>query len=198
MGMCCEKIMMIGCWNAFTTIHDILFVQFTCLTVLSDNLSPGRLWSFSWSRTLNFIFRAFLHPIIIIFSQHMPIPTLQYDCYVIYTQLMHCPSTTTTTMIITTTDAAVFMRWWNMLNTFFRLTATEHSEGCKNTSPWAPWPRSISHLYINIRHYVHYTATAQYKTLTFNCSTAANNCNVDVNCRFIQRIIAKPLMRCVC
>ena len=59
----------------FTTIHGILFVQFTSLTVLSDNFSPGPLWSSSWPWTLNFILHAFLHPIIIIFSQHMPIPT---------------------------------------------------------------------------------------------------------------------------
>ena len=39
----------------FTTIHHILFVQFTSLTVLSDNLSPGPLWSSSWPWTLNFI-----------------------------------------------------------------------------------------------------------------------------------------------
>ena len=74
----------------FTTIHGILFVHFTCFTILSDNLSPpGPLWSSSWSWTLNFILHAFLHPIIIIFSQHMPIPTqpvlLQNQCYVIYT-----------------------------------------------------------------------------------------------------------------
>jgi len=73
----------------FTTIHGILFVRFTSLTVLSDNLSPGPLWFSSWPWTLNFILYAFLHPIIIIFSQHMPIPTqpvlLQYQCYVIYT-----------------------------------------------------------------------------------------------------------------
>ena len=59
----------------FTTIYGILFVQFMSLTVLSENLSPGPLWSSSWPRTLNFILHAFLHPIIIIFSQHMPIPT---------------------------------------------------------------------------------------------------------------------------
>jgi len=29
----------------FTTIHGILFVHFTCLTILSDNLFPGPLWS---------------------------------------------------------------------------------------------------------------------------------------------------------
>jgi len=60
-------------------------IQLTCLTVLSNNLFPGPLWS--W--TLNFILHAFLHPIIIIFSQHVPIPTqpvlLQYQCYVNYT-----------------------------------------------------------------------------------------------------------------
>ena len=71
----------------FTTIHGILCVQFTCLTVRSDNLSPGLLWS--W--TLYFILHAFLHPVIIIFSQHMPIPMqpvlLQYQCYVIYLHL---------------------------------------------------------------------------------------------------------------
>ena len=57
--------------------------------VLSYNLSPGPLWSSSWSWTLNFILHTLLHPIIIIFSQHMPIPTqpvlLQNQCYVIYT-----------------------------------------------------------------------------------------------------------------
>ena len=31
----------------FTTIHSILFVHFTCSTILSDNLSPGPLWSSS-------------------------------------------------------------------------------------------------------------------------------------------------------
>jgi len=70
-------------------VHGILFIQLTCLTVLSNNLFPGPLWSSPWSWTLNFILHAFLHPIIHIFSQHMPIPTqpvlLQYQCYVIYT-----------------------------------------------------------------------------------------------------------------
>jgi len=46
----------------FTTIHCILCVQFTCLTVLFDNLSPGPLLSSSWSWTLYFILHAFLHP----------------------------------------------------------------------------------------------------------------------------------------
>jgi len=68
----------------FIMITGILFVHFTCLTVLSYNLSPGPL---SW--TLNFILNTFLHPIIIFFSQHMPIQMqpvlLQYQCYVIYT-----------------------------------------------------------------------------------------------------------------
>ena len=55
----------------------------------SSTTSPGPFWSSSWSWTHNFILHTFLHPIIIIFSQHMPIPTqpvlLQYQCYVIYT-----------------------------------------------------------------------------------------------------------------
>jgi len=55
-------------------------VQFTCLTVLFDNLSPGPLWSSSWSWALYFILHAFLHPIIIFFSQHMPIPTQSSVC----------------------------------------------------------------------------------------------------------------------
>ena len=51
-----------------------------CLTVLSDNISPGPLWSSSWPWTLNFILHAFLHPIVIIFikclyciQQFMPV-----------------------------------------------------------------------------------------------------------------------------
>ena len=72
-------------------VHGILFIHFTCLTVLSYNLCPGPLWSSSWSWTLNFVLHAFLHPITIFFSQHMPISTqpvlLQYQCYVIYTSL---------------------------------------------------------------------------------------------------------------
>ena len=68
-------------------------VYFTCLTVLSDNLCPGSLWYSSWSWTLSFILHKFLHPIINIFSQHMPIPTqpvlLQYQCYIIYTCLLY-------------------------------------------------------------------------------------------------------------
>ena len=57
-----------------STIHSILLVQLTCLTVLFHNLSPGPLWSSSWSWTIYFILDAFLHPIII-FLQHLPIPS---------------------------------------------------------------------------------------------------------------------------
>jgi len=56
-------------------IHSILLVQFTCLTVFLHNLCPSPLWSTSWSDTLHFIFHTFLHPIIVFFLQHMPIPT---------------------------------------------------------------------------------------------------------------------------
>ena len=33
----------------FATVHGILFIQLTCLTVLTYNLFPGLLWSSSWS-----------------------------------------------------------------------------------------------------------------------------------------------------
>ena len=65
------------------SIASILCVQFMCLTVLFDNLSPGLLWSSSWSWTLYFILHAFLHPVIIFFSQHMPMPTQPVLLYVI-------------------------------------------------------------------------------------------------------------------
>ena len=58
-----------------TTIHSILLVQFTCLTVLFHNLSPSPLWSSCWSWTLYFILHAFLHPVIIFFHNKHP-----YDC----------------------------------------------------------------------------------------------------------------------
>jgi len=57
------------------TIHSILPVQITCLTIFLHNLSPCPLWSTSWSGALRLIFHAFLHPISIFFSQHMPIPS---------------------------------------------------------------------------------------------------------------------------
>ena len=44
-----------------TTIYSILLVQFSCLTVLFHNLSPGPLWSSSWSGALYFTLHAFLH-----------------------------------------------------------------------------------------------------------------------------------------
>jgi len=59
----------------FFTIHSILYVQFTCLTVFFRNLSPSFLWSTSWPGTLHFILLTFLHPVIDFFSQHMPIPS---------------------------------------------------------------------------------------------------------------------------
>ena len=55
-------------------IHSILFVQFTCLTVVFFSRS-SLLWSSSWSGALYFILHAFLHSVIIIFSPHMPIPS---------------------------------------------------------------------------------------------------------------------------
>ena len=56
-------------------INGILIVQFTCLRVFFHNLYPSFLWSTSSPGTLNFIHHTFLHPIIVFFSQHMPIPS---------------------------------------------------------------------------------------------------------------------------
>ena len=66
---------------SFTTIHSILCVQLTCLTVLFDNLSPGPLWSSSWSWTLYFILHAFLHPVIIIFSVALVVNNNVHTCW---------------------------------------------------------------------------------------------------------------------
>jgi len=58
-----------------TTTHGILRIQSTCSTVFFRNLSPSFLWSTFWPGTLHFILHTFLHPIIVFFSQHMPIPS---------------------------------------------------------------------------------------------------------------------------
>jgi len=54
-------------WHLPCSIHapDSLFPQ---------SLSTSFLWSTSWPGTLHFILHTLLHPIIVIFSQHMPIP----------------------------------------------------------------------------------------------------------------------------
>jgi len=46
------------------------FVQFTCLTVFARPF-----WFTSWSGTPYFILHTSLHPAIVFFSQHMPIPS---------------------------------------------------------------------------------------------------------------------------
>ena len=66
-----------------TTIHSILLVQFTYLTVLYHNLSLGPLWSSSWSRTHYFILHTFVHPIITL-SQHIPTA-----CFAVVPMLSH-------------------------------------------------------------------------------------------------------------
>jgi len=48
------------------TIHGILPIQFTCLTVFCHSLSPS---------FLHFIFHTFLHSIIVFFSQNKPTPS---------------------------------------------------------------------------------------------------------------------------
>jgi len=54
-------------------IHGILPVQFACLTVFLHNLCPSFFRSTSWYDTLHFVVNTFLHPIIVFFSQYMPI-----------------------------------------------------------------------------------------------------------------------------
>ena len=54
-----------------TMIHGILPVQFTCPTVFFHNISASFLWSSYWPGMLHFI----RHPIIVFFSQYMPIPS---------------------------------------------------------------------------------------------------------------------------
>ena len=46
-----------------TTIHSILPVQFTCLTILLHNLCLSPLWSTSWSGALHLVLHTFLYPI---------------------------------------------------------------------------------------------------------------------------------------
>jgi len=55
-----------------TTIHSILPVQFTCLTIFLHNLSPNPLWSTSWSGALHLILDTFLYPVSVFF---LPIPS---------------------------------------------------------------------------------------------------------------------------
>jgi len=57
-----------------TMIHNILFVQFPYLTVLSTQPLSRTSLVFSCTGALYFIRHTFLHPIII-FSQHMPVPS---------------------------------------------------------------------------------------------------------------------------
>jgi len=54
-------------WHASCSVHlpDSHF----------HNLSPSFLWSTSWPCTLHFMLHTFLHPIIVFFSQHKPIPS---------------------------------------------------------------------------------------------------------------------------
>ena len=54
--------------------------QLTCLTVLSNNLFPGLLWSSPWSWTLDFILHAFLHPVISSFRSTCPYQHSLFCC----------------------------------------------------------------------------------------------------------------------
>jgi len=56
-------------WSIASSLFNL-----RCLRVLFHSLSPGPLWSTSWSGTLYWILHEFRHPIIINFLQYMPIP----------------------------------------------------------------------------------------------------------------------------
>jgi len=58
--------------SAFSIYYDTWHPPYS-IHVLFHNLSPSFLWSTSWPGTLHFILHTFLHPIIVFFSQHMPI-----------------------------------------------------------------------------------------------------------------------------
>jgi len=66
------------------TIHGILPVQFTCLTVFLHNLSASFLWSTYWRGTLHFMLHKFLHSII--FAAH--IHTIA-TCFAVELRLCH-------------------------------------------------------------------------------------------------------------
>jgi len=63
--------------SAFSIYYDTWHPPYSIhvLCSLFHNLSPSFLWSASWPGTLHFILCTFLHPIIVFFSQHMPIPS---------------------------------------------------------------------------------------------------------------------------
>jgi len=99
-------------------IHSILPVQFTCFTVFFHNLSPGPLWSTSWSGTFHLILYTFLHPIII-FLQQKPTPSqlvlLYYRDNVIYSILFTHARTHTHTH--THTQTIVLWLFWILSRT---------------------------------------------------------------------------------
>jgi len=58
----------------FHLTRSIFHVQITCLAIFLHKLCPRPVWSTSWSGALHLIFHTFLHPIIVFFLQHMPMP----------------------------------------------------------------------------------------------------------------------------
>ena len=83
------------------TIHGILPVQFTCLTVFFHNLSPRFLWSTSLHGTLHFILHTFLHPCLVFAAYAHTITTclaavprlchlILVSCSTLYLELLSC------------------------------------------------------------------------------------------------------------
>jgi len=60
---------------SFISFLHLLWSTVSSLTVLLHNPSLSALWSTSWPSTSHFILLTFLHPNIVFFLQHMPIPT---------------------------------------------------------------------------------------------------------------------------
>jgi len=73
----------------YVMMYGILPVQFMCLTVFFHNLCPRFLWSTSWPGTLHFILLTFLHPVIVFFSQHIPISHTIATCFAVVPSLCH-------------------------------------------------------------------------------------------------------------
>jgi len=66
-----------SCLYAFSIYYDPWHPPYSIhmLYSLFHNLSQSFLWSTSGPGTLHFILHTLLHPIIVVFSQHMPIPS---------------------------------------------------------------------------------------------------------------------------
>ena len=131
-------------WYLLTRVDPDIFqtssktVVCVCVDSLFAQTLLSFLWSTYWSGTLHFILHAFLHPIIVFFSQHMPIPSqpvfLQYQDYVIQSQSLSQPFTQNSISKTTMKGSTVP-----------KLCSGSHflSDVPKNKSKWATLPKSV-------------------------------------------------------